>query len=52
MIDTNETSDTLIKLEDEFQDFLQAQLITRKGSPRVYFCHYIKNNEVKVIKGN
>ena len=51
MIDTNETSDTLIKLEDEFQDFLQAQLITRKGSPRVYFCHYIKNNEVKVIKG-
>ena len=42
---------SLNKLEDDFSDFLQAQLITRKNAPRVYFCIKKENKETYVIKG-
>ena len=39
------------RLDDDFEDFLQAQLITRKGNPKVYFCSRKSNHQTAVVKG-
>lgn len=39
------------RIEEDFESFLQAQLITRKNSPKVYFCIRKTDQETMVVKG-